>query len=455
LVDSLGPWIKVGDAFAVVRMSREGGKLRATPIESAILQAIEPPKDGHVRCRYFCRYLDDWSLRDDPQADPSADSPALGYRCFKLSTIRGPLKLRLVNDKTQEFLSGFRVVVSTTPNFAVSTAEGATIQGLFEPKETFTSVAYVRILSGQKPLVEFPVPLVDDRTVVCRMSPDPVAIKQGEVLLRQSRWVRWSYEALSTSVQRLTDFNNALKGPLEAALKLGRQNLEAMNAETTRLASERAALAKMAAAHKMGVDYTEGDQLAGALARRQKQLQEYLADLDKLLKEETSDTNRNLAAMVKRAELLEKQADFEQAIQLYDKVLKERPDSAEVRGHLDQLQAAWAIKDKGHDEARRFFYDTWPELDLPGLKTNMAKAKDMFARLQAAGDVKTPLKLMLANVHHATALTKRLEALRKVSVYKEDNNTEIKSLVQLAAELQTLQQKAVLWFGSKDKKSDK
>jgi tetratricopeptide (TPR) repeat protein len=455
LVDSLEPWIKVGDAFAVVRMSREGGKLRANPIEAAILQAIESPRDGHVRCRYFCRYLDDRSLKDDPQADDRADSPALGYRCVKLSTIRGPFKLRLVNDKTQEFLSGFRVVVSGTPTFTGSGAEGATIQGLFETKELFANVAYVRILSGEKALVEFPVPLVDDRTIVCRMSPDATAIKQGEVLLRLNRWVRWSYEALSTCEQRLTDYNNALKGPLEQALKLGQQNLEAMSGEATRLASERAALAKLAAAQKMGVDYNDGDQLAKALEFRQQQLQKHLSDLDKILKEETSDAKRDLAAMVKRAELLENQADFEGAIQLYDKVLKERPDSAKVKEHLAQLQAAWAIKDKGHEEARRFFYDTWPGLDLPGLKSNMPKAKDMFARCQIAGDTKTPLKLVLVNVRHAAALTKRLEVLRKSPVFTEDNNTEIKGLVQLAGELQSLQQQAVAVVMGKDKKSAK
>jgi tetratricopeptide (TPR) repeat protein len=455
LVDSLEPWVKVGDAFAVVRMSREGGKLRANPIEAAVLQAIEAPRDGHVRCRYFCRYLDDWSLKDDPQADDRADSPALGYRCVKLSTIRGPFKLRLVNDKTQEFLSGFRVVVSGTPTFTGSGAEGATIQGLFETKELFANVAYVRILSGEKPLVEFPVPLVDDRTIVCRMSPDATAIKQGEVLLRLNRWVRWSYEALSTCEQRLTDFNNALKGPLEQALKLGQQNLEAISGEAARLTAERTALAKLAAAQKMGVDYSEGDQLAKALEFRHKQLQEYLTDLDKLVKEETSEAKRDLAAMVKRAELLEKQADFDQALQLYQKVLQERPDSAKVKEHLAHLQDAWAIKDKGHEEARRFFYDTWPGLDLPGLKTSMPRAKDMFTRCQAAGDTKTPLKLVLVNVRHATALTKRLEVLRKSPVFTEDNNTEIKALVQLAGELQSLQQQAVAVVMGKDKKSAK
>jgi tetratricopeptide (TPR) repeat protein len=454
LVDSVAPWVKVGDAFAVVRMSRQGGKLRANLIEAAVLQVVDAPKDGHVRCRYFCRYLEDWSLKDDPAADAQGDSPALGYRCLKLSTIRGPLKLRLVDEKTQEFLN-FSVDVSETPNFATAEARGATVQGLFETKAVFAKVAYVQIKSGGTPLVTLPVPLVDDRTIVCRMSRDENAIKQGEVILRLNRWVRWSYEALSTSDQQQSEYNAALSGPLDQAIKLGQQQLDATKTEIGRLTSERGELVKLAAGHKVGIDLREGDQLIGELSRRQTLLQKSLVKVDKLQKDEESDAKKEQLAALERAEWFAAQADFDQAIRLYEKVLKERPDSVTVKTQLDQLKAAWAIKDKDHEQARQFIYDTWPSLDLHGLKTNIAKAKEMLARCQTAGDTKTPLKLVLANVNHATVLAKRLEVLRKAPVDTEDNRTEIKSLVQLADDLRDLQQKALAWVTGKDKKTEK
>ena len=184
-------------------------------------------------------------------------------------------------------------------------------------------------------------------------------------------------------------------------------------------------------------------------------LQKSLVKVDKLQKDEESDAKQEQLAALERAEWFAAQADFDQAIRLYEKVLKERPDSVAVKTQLDQLKAAWAIKDKDHEQARQFIYDTWPSLDLHGLKANMAKAKEMLARCQSAGDTKTPLKLVLANVNHATALAKRLEVLRKAPVDTEDNRTEIKSLVQLADDLRELQQKALAWVKGTDRKSEK
>jgi hypothetical protein len=456
LADSLTPWVKVGDVFAVVRLSREGGKLRATPIEAAVLEVIDAPQSGRVRCRYFSRYEGDRVLTDDPRSDGNADSPALGYRCLKLHTVQGPLKLRLVNDKTQEFLSTFRVVVSSDPAFKPDTVKAATFQGqgLFEDKGPFTNVVYVRIQSGDTPLVEMPVPLVDDGVIVCRMSPDPTAIKHGEVLLRFNRWVRWSHEAFDTNEQRLKEFNLALgKPPLDAAAKLGQQTLDALKSETDRLAAERSQLTTLAATHKLTLDYSDGDQSLGALRRRQELLNAKLGEVQAALKDETSEARKELIAMEKRAELLEIQADFDQAIKLYEKILEQRPDSKNVKARLDELQAAWAIKSKEHAQARQFIYDTWPGLDLPGLKANIAKAREMLTRCKQAEDKKTPLKLALANHTHSSALSKRIEVLRRSPV--DTDGSEMKSLVQLSADLRALQDDAVAWVTGKEKKSAK
>jgi tetratricopeptide (TPR) repeat protein len=456
LVDSLASWVKVGDVFAVVRLSREGSKLRGTPIEAAVLEVIEAPQAGRVRCRYFSRYEGDRALTDDPRADAGGDSPALGYRCLKLHTIQGPLKLRLVNDKTQEFLSTFRVVISSDPSFKPNAVKAATFQGqgLFEDKGPFTNVVYVRIQSGDTPLVEMPVPLVDDGIIVCRMSPDPTAIKHGEVLLRFNRWVRWCHEAFGTNEERLKEFNVALaRPPLDAAAKLGQQTLDALKAETDRLSAERSQLTALAATHKLTLDYSEGDQLLGALNRRHEQLNAKLVKVQEALKDQSSDARKELVAMEQRAELLENQAEFDQAIKLYEKILEERPDSKNVKAHLDQLKAAWAIKSKDHAQARQFIYDTWPGLDLPGLKANIAKARDMLARCKQAEDKKTPLKLVLVNFTHASALTKRIEVLRRSPV--DTDGSEMKSLVQLSADLRALQDDAVAWVTGKEKKSAK
>jgi hypothetical protein len=445
LGETLGPWVKVGDAFAVVRLTEENGHVRASPVEWALLQVTEAPKDGAVRCRYACRYEDDFNLTDAP--------PVAGYRCVRLPTRPGPVKIRLVDDKTQELLSGFRVAVAADPDFKSIVAEHTTFQGLFEEAGPLGGVVYVRVLTGKTPLIEFPLALVDERTVVCYMAKNDAAVKAGEVETRRQRWVRWSNEALAATDQRIAAFNTLITPKtLEQAFKAGKDTLDALEADQKRLAAERAAIEKLAAKVKLDgpLDVAEGKQVADALARRHDGLKKSLAKLDQSIKAATSDETKALQAEVARAELLEKQAEFEKALEIYDKVLKAANDP-DLKAHADQLRAAWAAKGKEHGQARQFIYETWPALDPLGLKANLAKARDALQRCKDAGDHKTPLKLVLANVQHAAALTKELARLRKAAD-SPDNRADIKSLVQASMELNELQTDAVAWV-AQDKKA--
>jgi len=445
LVESLRPWVQRGDVFAVVRISDEAGKLRTTPLEWAILQVVERLPGGNLRCRYFCRYAEDRVLTDA--------GPGGGYRCVQLRTISGPVRVRLVNEKTQELLNGLRVVVSANDDFQSELVQGTTqSKGLFEAPGPFHHVAYVRVYAGGRVLVEFPVPLVDDRTVVCRMSPDPVAMQQGEIELRRARWVRWYVEALALADQRLGELPTLTPSTLEDALKLGRQHQAAMETEAARLAAERADLEQLAVKHKIKLDLGGGGQLAAALTKRQDQLAKWLDDLDKLIKEANSDQTRELIATVKRAEILEQQADFEKAMELYKSVLKAR-DSAEVRTHLDQLETAWATKSKEHHQARQFLYVTWPTLDLTAAAANFPKAAESFQTCKQAGDRLTPRKLLLVNIQHAKELAKELEVLRKAPG-NEDNDAKLRVMLQLADRLRALQIEVEAWV-AKDKAAAK
>src|SRR5205823_3026520 len=150
--------------------------------------------------------------------------PKDGYRCLKLSTGRGPVRVRLVDQNTQEFLNRLHVKISHTDDFKGSIAEGTTTNGLFEAAGPFQNVAFVRVYAFGNPLVEFPVPLVDDRTTVCRMLPTKAALAQGEVEQRKDRWVRGCVEALSLTDQRLGELDSNLGA--KAVLQMARQHQE-------------------------------------------------------------------------------------------------------------------------------------------------------------------------------------------------------------------------------------
>ena len=444
LVDSLEPWVKRGDVFAVVRISEEAGKTRASPIEWALLQVIELQPGGYARCHYFCRYGEDHALADGGQVS--------GYRCAQLKTVRGPVRLRLVNDKTQEFLN-LLVNVSANPEFR-DAVQGTAVRGFFETDRPFENVAYVRILAaGKRVLAQFPVPLVDDRTVVCRLTPDPKLVKQGEIELVRERYVSSAVAAVGLADQRLNELNAEM--PLEERPKLGRRLLLAIDADAARLSEERAKLLKLNSKLDLGV----GDRLAAALAKKQEDLAKYINDVEQTIKDTNSDETRDLIARVHRASLLEKQADFDKAIELYMGVLEARDNivvkanDAKWKAHLGQLKADWALKNQDHEAARKFVYTKWPTLDLPGVQANIAEAERSFQTCKESGDHLTPLKLQLVNIQHCTVLLKELQRRLKAPD-SLDNRENLKAMQELARQLETLQTQVTAWV-SKDKNAGK
>ena len=438
---ALKSWVKKGDVFAVSRMTQEGPTLRATRIEWAVLQATDEPRDGKVSCKYFHRYRED---------QLTAEPPTVGFRCVKLITARGPVRLRLVDEKTQEFLSGLEIHVSGDGSFA-GKPQGATVNGFFSSSKDFHGVAYVRVRSGDSNLVQFPIEIVDDRVAVVRMSPNPKAVARGEVEERRERWVRWLYEALAVATQNFQELNVVAITPLNmaASLETAKKSHQAMSDEIARLSKELLQLRGLALKDAPGLDLSEGDQLLKVLTLKKDQLQEFLTKLDQALQEKNSPETLGLQASLQQAKLLEQQADFDKAIQLYEAVLKAKP-SQEVQAHLNQLKTAWAVKSPSHAKAREFIYLEWPGLDLAGVRANIAKAKEMLEHCQSVGDRKTPLKLLQVNVQHADALAKRINVLKRAPD-TEDNRNELKVLVELVPVLRALRDQAREWLAT-DKK---
>jgi tetratricopeptide (TPR) repeat protein len=445
LGEPLDGWVQSGDVFALVRVGQAAGKPRVTPIEWAVLRATESPRGGTVRCRYFCRLLND---KDLPEQGPGA-----GYRCIKLDTRRGPVRVRLV-DENLVFMSG-QVQVSTNEDFIGELDNGVTLKGLYETSQSYGGVAYVRILTGAKVLAEFPVAIVNDRAIVCRVwSLSADAVKQGEIEDRKERWIRWIEDALDLQRQLVKEYEAALRTPkntkesLTAALKLGQKHLKTMDDEVSRLKDERKNLVDFAGKYRVNLEY--GDQRAEAFNTQKKDLAESLAVLAKRLNDANSDEALEMGTLLSRAELLEKQADFEQALQLYERVLKTGAKlnlgTGEVKKRFDRLKRDWMIQSPDHEEARHFIYEEWPSLDLQGVKANLAKAKASLQHCKDAGDRKTPLKLLLVMQEHMKTLNAALEALRRLD--DEDALARFKGMRELGNALKGLQSEAASWISS-------
>jgi hypothetical protein len=427
----LGRWLRPGDVFAVARVTEQGGKRRGARLEATVLRVQGEPQGAACRCKLFHRRARD-TLRPEPGV--------LGYRGLSLTATRGPLRLRLLDERTGKPLNGARVHVSATGYAQNDPGKDRTtgVDGLIVTPESFDDVAFVRVSTGGKLRARFPVEIVDGRTVVARID-DRGGGGADELQQRRDHWVRRAEESLELVNSRITDINEALKRSPEAALKAARQAIKGIKEDADSLSAERAELVKDAS-QAGGLDLSEGDRAVQQLGEQTEKLTQFAARQEALIKEAASPERRALEGMLERAHLLEDQADYAEAIRLYETVLKQSKDPApKLAGHLDALKKAWKIPegDEDHARARDFIYNTWPRLDAAGVKNEVGRALKEFEVCRKRGDRLTPRKLLLTNAAHAANLKKRLEALRFAGD-SQDNRAETKALVHAAGELRRL-----------------
>jgi hypothetical protein len=433
----LDRWVKPGVVFAVARVSKQGGKSQAERLESAVLRVLTAPEAGKCRCRLFHRRA----------RDTLADYLSVGYRCLKLTTTSGPLRLRLVRDKDGEPLSSWRVHVSGAGYDAKTPGEDRTagVDGLIVTKEKYEDVAFVRVSDQNNKLrARLPVEIVDDRVTVCRIDPGAGAADDEQVQRRAERWVQRAEEGLLLVSSRITDLNEALKRSPEAALKIARQAVEGIDADLTHLRGERNEILKEAAG-KLSVDLLgEGDRNVAHLEKQRERLKQFEKRQEALIKEAASPERRALESKLEQARLLEAQAEYGEAIALYEDVVRKSKGGApKVAEYLRTLKKAWDIPEgrDRHREARDFVYSTWPRLDATGVKNEIKQAVTAFKVCKGFGDRLTAQKLVQANVTHAANLKKRLDTLR-VARDSEDNRAETKALLATAQQLSQLQAEA-------------
>ena len=182
------------------------------------------------------------------------------------------------------------------------------------------------------------------------------------------------------------------------------------------------------------VDLSGGDQKAAGLKMKLDLLSKWLDDLDGVIRQANSDETRDLKAMVQQADLQEKQAEFDKAIELYEAVLKVR-DDADLKTYLQRLKKAWTARSPEHIQAPAIHLcemaDVRPECSKGEFRRG---GKRVCKRVKKEGDRMTPVKLQMVNIQHALALAKELKQLNR-SPDSEDNRAKIKAMSELVERL--------------------
>jgi hypothetical protein len=414
----MGRWVKAGEVFAVSRVVKDQ---RASRVAWALLQVQEMTAGGVCRCRYWRRFVGD-DLRNVPGV--------LGYRALKLATTREPVRLRVLDEETQQPLDGTPVHVfrpGTKEKVEVTTNR----DGLAATREPFAHLAIVYL---PREGVRLPVELIAGRTAVCR-----VKIKGGSEALvameiRRDAWLRRVFDDVAVAGDRIKVLLKAVNQSLPAAEAAAREGLKDLDEELGHLTQEHAELIQLAREHKLAsarFDLSEGEQRLDELRKRREKLSEFIDRVAKLAKEK--EENVALNQQLVQARLLEAQADYAQAIALYEKVVAARPKEEKLREHLDELKQGWELHGEKHAAARKFIYDTWPRLDAVGLKQNLKTAREALTTLKGVGDRLTAEKMRQANAVHVATLKKELDRLKQSN--NPDSPGRAKDLAKTAADL--------------------
>ncbi|GIW79397.1 MAG: hypothetical protein KatS3mg105_1204 [Gemmatales bacterium] len=425
-------WLQKNDLFAVVQIRKSEEKETAEPVPYCLLQVEQVfPEKGTCRCRVLQRYRD--SLGEAPGL--------LGFRCIKLGTIRNAVRLRLVDDRLRP-LAGFQVLFFRS-SFDVEPVEETTTgaNGMASSTKRFDGLVLVQVKNGGVVLARFPLALVDGGLHICRIRDHPEAEQLGRLELQKKQWIAHLYENVLVVNGLYKELSQLVDGQKhKEALARAESGLAELNRQIAGRTKEHERL--QAAAKQLGLsarlDLSEGFDRLRELQKRRTEIEGFIANLRDVIKRENDPKRAEWIALLEKARLLEADAEYDEALKLYERIQREAREHAGILAQAKKrwaaLANAWNARNEEHRSARRFIYETWRTLKTAAeLNQYLDQAKQMFEICRRNDDRLTPRMLLRANLRHAARLQQRLQSLRP-----QDNQEDRQEAEQIAAAAEKL-----------------
>lgn len=427
-----GEWARLvpaGSVFALTRV--EGSPPRGRPVDSGYLITLAEPKDGRVECRFVYRF-----------SDQLADWSALTIRALRLGTASAPVRLRVV-DRNGLPPPGLQVRVSPDgfrPTDAVRD-QGTVRNAAFETAHAYDRVAFVLVTSGDQKVAQVPVPVIDDRLTVVRLT---ALAAGGEAREQLELDARNAHQRWLDIVRRLQEQNSKLKSAADAkqhqqALDDVKRNVDLLDRELATLSAEMTRLRRAAAQVQspVGPILDQCDVFAKEVRKRRESLLRSQDDLEQALKDEKNQEpeKQNYLALLQKAKAQREEADFDAAIETYTDILNRFGEREDVRKELDDLTDKWKIKGPDHKAARTFVYGAWTRMKTAeDVRTNLPKAREALEACKQAGDRLTPQKLLHASTGPVDLLEKEFEQLKNGE--SDSDKINLKQVQKLIEDLQ-------------------
>jgi hypothetical protein len=369
----LDRWLKPGDVFAIAKIAQQQSGRRSSRVADALLEVGEPPKEGVCRCRFYHR-----------DKDPlEGESGVEGYRCLKLGTTEGHLRFLVLNaDKRSTPPNGLSVKVRAAGAASQDSESLSTASGITEStKRSYRNMALVQVWNVSQPLTgDVPVEIIDERPIPIEVRLQ-VSLDEAELSRRIDQFRSQVGEVFSLADAINKGINDTLKKEgAEPALEKAKEGRDRLDKEINGL-------------RLRATNLREQEQALGRKNSELGAIEEHLRELTARVEDIKVFEKRLLEAMEKKndpkvkkwgemvAEGLqhEAEADYDQALEIYKKVLREGADDPKLKARAQELEENWKIKDEKHQKARDFIYHELPKLSKASqIKANLQQLRQAF-----------------------------------------------------------------------------
>ena len=414
-------WVKKDDVFALA--PPEGGTPRA--LKWSLLQVEQAPaedsRDGRCVCRFFHRYR----------------VPNIaGYSCIKLGTVQAPLRVRWIQElpggRVKPLDQRLRVDIRRNGFDGEESSKlekSSDLNGFLESIDDkdkkivlYNNVAFLRVVGGPvDPMPQVPIPLYDDQPV----SIEVIASKDSNTLFSMSK-SRWQIE-VADSVQMQANLFKSLEklgaNPANRTeiITLAKSGMNRAKKDRDALRKQREELLER---YKKDPKTPIEDRRLDQLEEYEQALVQFINEQEKIEATENDPKQKRWLSEIERAKLLEKELEFGKALEIYENVLKDGYENADLYKYVKNLHKDWDPRSKEQEEARGFIYRVWPTLDISRLEEKIPAARDAFQKCKDAGDLISIRKLLKGTEGHAGGLAKKLAELRPDLIIEDEKEAQ-------------------------------
>ncbi|HEX3147967.1 MAG TPA: hypothetical protein VHR66_07770 [Gemmataceae bacterium] len=474
----LGPlngFIKKGDVFAVIQV-REGRRavapkkakaksnekeapppapqpMTGTRIDGVLLHVIDEPRNGMCVCKMYNRF----------KGLPQRDGFTLGYRCVKLGTGEGPLKLQLTDAAGATYRGDTlqpRAGVSDYPDPTMprQREDMRYADGVFTSTEPFKNIAFVLVRNGEIPVARLPVEIYPDQIAVRKVKLDPTT-EPSPVQAAAADLFDRCLSARVIQARCFEEIATLEKKEKPRALEYGQNAADSLEKEADVLRTD---MEKALERYKADSPAALFDRCEGEIRTLEKKTKEFRTHLVKL-KDVIRIENDPAAAAVRKkidgilleADAAMKKFDFDVAIAKYEEALTLADSDLakmEITRGLNELKAQWEIKDAEHAAARKFVYETWAKLEKPSdLRDALPEARRAMNKLKTVGDRITLHKMHLLAPEVGQRYLDALKAMIDAAVEDEDKQA-LAAYQKVSRDLESLIGDLTKELGLADKK---